>query len=112
VLLQNLGDGRRQRGLAMIDVPDRAHVAVRLGAFKFLFRHFRSSPLLLLVGLLFPMSSPYFPSINLSKVRKQFQNLVSIQRELDRFALDRINLMLRPDEAPNATLDHRFRITY
>src|SRR5271157_6017497 len=39
VLLQDLGDGRRQRGLAMIDVPDRAHVHVRLAAIKFLFRH-------------------------------------------------------------------------
>ena len=39
VLLQDLGDGRRQRRLAMIDVPDRAHVHVRLAAIKFLFRH-------------------------------------------------------------------------
>src|SRR5439155_12385013 len=50
VLLQNLGDGRRQRGLAMINVTDGAHVAVRLSAFKFLFRHFL--PQLLAVSLL------------------------------------------------------------
>ena len=39
VLLQYLGDGRRQRRLAMIDVPDRPNVYVRLAAIKFLFRH-------------------------------------------------------------------------
>src|SRR5207244_8583444 len=39
VLLQYLGDGRRQRGLAMVNVTDGAYVAVRLIAFKFLFRH-------------------------------------------------------------------------
>src|SRR5437868_14826101 len=38
-LRQNLGDRRRQRGLAMIDVPDRANVAMRLGAVEFLFGH-------------------------------------------------------------------------
>ncbi len=30
VLLQHLGDGRRQRRLAVIDVPDRAYIHVRL----------------------------------------------------------------------------------
>src|SRR5713101_9365549 len=40
VLRQYLGDRRRQRGLAMIDVTNRPHVAVRLIAIKFLFRHF------------------------------------------------------------------------
>src|SRR5271166_5412777 len=39
VLAQNLGNGRRQRGLAMIDVPDRPYVHVRLAAVKFFFRH-------------------------------------------------------------------------
>src|SRR5205823_12064298 len=39
VLLQHLGDGRRQRGLAVIDVPDRPHVHVRLGAIKFFLGH-------------------------------------------------------------------------
>src|SRR5207302_4228248 len=39
VLLQDLGDGRRQRSLAMINVPNRPHIHVRLGAFKFRFRH-------------------------------------------------------------------------
>src|SRR5579864_1583469 len=43
VLLQNLGDGRRQRGLAMVDVTNRPHVAVRLITIKFLFRHLLSS---------------------------------------------------------------------
>ena len=42
VLLQYLGDGRRQRGLAMIDVTDGANVYVRLAAIKFLFRHWSS----------------------------------------------------------------------
>src|ERR1017187_2363100 len=46
VLLQYLSDGRRQRGLAMIDVPDRAYVHVRLAAVKFLFRHWSSVSLL------------------------------------------------------------------
>ena len=40
VLLQNLGDRRRQRRLAVIDMPDRPHVYVRLAAIKFLLRHF------------------------------------------------------------------------
>src|SRR5580704_4366633 len=39
VLLQNLRDGRRQRGLAMVNVTNRPHIAVRLIAIKFLFRH-------------------------------------------------------------------------
>ena len=38
-LRQHLGDRRRQRRLAMIDVTDRADVAVRLGPLKFLLRH-------------------------------------------------------------------------
>jgi hypothetical protein len=37
---QNLGDSRRQRGLAVVDMTNRPHVAVRLIAIKFLFRHF------------------------------------------------------------------------
>ena len=36
---QNLGDRRRQRRLAMVDVTDRADVAVRLVPFKFFFGH-------------------------------------------------------------------------
>ena len=43
VLGQHLGDGRRQRRLAVIDVPDRADVHVRLAAIKFFFCHFFSS---------------------------------------------------------------------
>jgi hypothetical protein len=39
VLLQHLGDGRRQRGLAMVNVTNRPYVAVRLIPLKFLFRH-------------------------------------------------------------------------
>ena len=38
-LRQDLGDRRRQRRLAMIDVTDRADVAVRLVAVEFLFGH-------------------------------------------------------------------------
>jgi hypothetical protein len=34
-----LGDRRRQRRLAVIDVTDRAHIHVRLGSLKLLFRH-------------------------------------------------------------------------
>ncbi|MEY2411769.1 MAG: hypothetical protein QOD84_375, partial [Acidobacteriaceae bacterium] len=40
VLGQHFRDGRRQRGLAMINVTNRPNVAVRLVPFKFLFRHF------------------------------------------------------------------------
>ena len=36
-LCQNLGDRRRQRRLAVIDVTDRPDVAMRLGAVEFLF---------------------------------------------------------------------------
>ena len=39
VLCQHLRDRRRQRRLAMIDVPNRPNVHVRLAAVKFLFRH-------------------------------------------------------------------------
>src|SRR5262249_10383338 len=40
VLAQHLGDRRRQRGLPMIDVPDRPNIHVRLAALEFLLRHF------------------------------------------------------------------------
>jgi hypothetical protein len=43
MLRQNLGDGRRQRGLAMVDVTNRPYVAVRLIPIKFFFRHILSS---------------------------------------------------------------------
>jgi hypothetical protein len=36
---QHRRDRRRQRRLAVIHVPDRAHVHVRLGAFEFAFCH-------------------------------------------------------------------------
>ena len=36
---QHRGDRRRQRRLAVVDVADRAHVDVRLGAFEFAFCH-------------------------------------------------------------------------
>jgi hypothetical protein len=39
VLRQHLGDRRRQRRLAVIDVPDRPDVDVRLAAVKFFLRH-------------------------------------------------------------------------
>ena len=39
---QHRGDRRRQRGLAMVDVADRADVHVRLGALKLAFCHFCS----------------------------------------------------------------------
>src|SRR6185503_8983167 len=38
-LRQHLGDRRRQRRLAVVDVPDRADIAVRLVAVEFLFGH-------------------------------------------------------------------------
>jgi hypothetical protein len=41
---RNLGQGCRQRRLAVIDVANRAHVHVRLGTIKLLFRHCCSSP--------------------------------------------------------------------
>ena len=53
VLLQYLGDGRRQRRLAVIDVPDRPHVHVRLRTIKLFLRHKNPkslSSLLLLVA--------------------------------------------------------------
>ena len=40
-LRQNGGDRCRQRGLAMIDVANRAYIHVRLGPLKFAFCHFR-----------------------------------------------------------------------
>jgi hypothetical protein len=40
VLLQYLGDRRRQRRLAMIDVTNRPDIAVRLIPLKLFFRHF------------------------------------------------------------------------
>jgi hypothetical protein len=43
VLLQYLGDRRRQRRLAMVNVTNRPYVAVRLCPLKFFFRHFRFS---------------------------------------------------------------------
>jgi len=36
---QDLGNRGGQGGLAVVDVPDRAHVHMRLGALKFLLRH-------------------------------------------------------------------------
>ena len=39
VLLQHLRDRRRQRRLAVIDVPDRPHVHMRLRTIKFFLRH-------------------------------------------------------------------------
>src|ERR1700728_35702 len=39
ILCQHLGNSRRQRGLAMIDMPDRADVDVRLAAIKFFLCH-------------------------------------------------------------------------
>jgi hypothetical protein len=47
MLLQNFRDGRRQRGLAVVDVTNRPHVAVRLITIKFLFRHKIAVPRLL-----------------------------------------------------------------
>jgi hypothetical protein len=41
-LRENLGDRRRQRRLAMVDVTDRSHIAVRLVSFEFRFGHRRS----------------------------------------------------------------------
>jgi hypothetical protein len=43
MFLQNFRDRRRQRGLAMVDMTNRPYVAVRLGPFKFFFRHFALS---------------------------------------------------------------------
>src|SRR3546814_6358394 len=37
---KNLGDGSRQRGLAVVDVTDGADVAVRFGPLEFCLRHF------------------------------------------------------------------------
>ena len=45
MLGQHLGDGGRQRRLAMVDVPNGADVAVRLVPLEFSLRHF--TPLLL-----------------------------------------------------------------
>src|SRR5579872_772255 len=43
VLAQHLGDGRRQSGLAVIDVPDGPDIDVRLGTIKFFLCHLRIS---------------------------------------------------------------------
>ena len=45
VLRQHLRDCRRQRRLAVIDMPDRPDIDVRLAAVKFFFRHRHQSPL-------------------------------------------------------------------
>jgi hypothetical protein len=45
VLRQHLGDRRRQGGLAVIDVPDRPDIHVRLVALEFFLRHNLSEPL-------------------------------------------------------------------
>jgi hypothetical protein len=39
MLRQRLSDRRRQRRLAVIDVPDRPYVAMRLASIKFFLRH-------------------------------------------------------------------------
>src|SRR5712691_5659489 len=41
---QGLGDRRGERGLAVVDVPDRADVHVRLGALELLLRHALVTP--------------------------------------------------------------------
>jgi hypothetical protein len=38
-LCQNLGDGGRQRGLAVVDVTDGPDIAMGLGPLEFLFGH-------------------------------------------------------------------------
>ena len=43
LVVQNLGDGRRQRGLAVVDVTDGADVDVRLGPLELRLRHWGSS---------------------------------------------------------------------
>src|SRR5262249_25673092 len=58
----DLGDGRGQRRLAMIDVSDRADVHVRLGTLELCLRHF--DPLPLLAG-----DSPATPVFALSRQR-------------------------------------------
>src|SRR5215218_1291199 len=40
-LMQHLGDRRRERGLAMVDMTHRANVQMRLGPLKLLLRHAR-----------------------------------------------------------------------
>ena len=49
VLRQHLRDRRRQRRLAVIDMPDRPDIDVRLAAVKFFFSHAHQSPLKLLL---------------------------------------------------------------
>src|SRR5690349_8317110 len=51
-LRQDLGDRGRQRRLAVIDVADRANIAMRLGALEFFFGHgtLRSGSCLILVN--------------------------------------------------------------
>ena len=39
ILAEHLGDRRGQRGLAVIDVPDRPDIHVRLAAFELFLRH-------------------------------------------------------------------------
>src|SRR5207237_7370216 len=43
---EDLRDGGRQRGLAVVDVTDRADVHVRFAAIEFLFGHFRVTSLI------------------------------------------------------------------
>src|SRR5207245_10757407 len=46
LLGQTVRHRRRQRRLAVIHVPDRAHVRVRLGALESAFRHLRLPPVI------------------------------------------------------------------
>src|SRR5450755_150257 len=57
VLRQNLGDGRRQRGLAVIDMSDRSNVDVRLAAIKFFLCHMISTYLVTFPWMRFTISS-------------------------------------------------------
>ncbi len=41
---QHFGDGCRQRGFAMVDVPDRAHVHMRLGSLEYFLCHILMAP--------------------------------------------------------------------
>jgi hypothetical protein len=54
---QHRGDGRRQRGLAMVHVPYRPHVHVRLRTFKFAFCHCSISVAKSVVSWMFKVSA-------------------------------------------------------
>src|SRR5262249_8144701 len=119
----HLGDGRRQRGLAVVDVPDRSHVHVRLAAIKFFLCHknpafsswllafsFRSPTKKLSIFKPNPAKLLYQPH-NRWFINREFDHVAyEIVRPLHNLTLDFARFTLEVDKAPYTALYHLFRI--